>query len=103
MDIFKKMGGIVGCVLLTVPTYAGIKVNEVMPCNISTYMDKSVYDFPGWIELYNDGETESLKGYTLKHYKIKKIEITPNPLYILLIYFFRITYIFYLFRYFHTR
>lgn len=72
MDIFKKMGGIVGCVLLTVPTYAEIKVNEVMPCNISTYMDKSVYDFPGWIELYNDGETESLKGYTLKHYKIKK-------------------------------
>ena len=72
MDIFKKIGGIVGCFLLTVPSYAGIKVNEVMPCNISTYMDTSVYDFPGWIELYNDGETESLKGYTLKHYKIKK-------------------------------
>ena len=40
---------------------ATVKINEIMPCNISAYMDGSTYDFPSWIEFYNDGDAVDLK------------------------------------------
>ena len=50
---------------------AGVKVNEVMPCNISTYMKNQNYN--GWVELFNDASVSvELKGYKIVHYKSKK-------------------------------
>ena len=50
---------------------AGVKVNEVMPCNISTYMKNQNYN--GWVELFNDAcVSVELKGYKIVHYKSKK-------------------------------
>ena len=62
MDKIKGLWVIVFSVLLTNQMYAKIKISEVMPCNISTYMDKGSdgidpersYNFPGWVEFYND-------------------------------------------------
>lgn len=70
---------VVNC-LLANQVNAGIKISEVMPCNISTYMDKGSdgidpdrsYNFPGWVEFYNDGDETSFKGYTISHCKFKK-------------------------------
>lgn len=44
-----------------------VVINEVMPCNISTYMDKDLsYNFPGFVEFYNSDTVEvNLKGYRI--------------------------------------
>lgn len=48
---------------------AGVVVNELMPCNISTYRADDT-NYSGWVEFYNDGEVKvDLKGYTLKNLK----------------------------------
>ena len=50
---------------------ADVKVSEVMPCNISTYMKNQNYN--GWVELFNDASSSvELKGYKIVHYKVKK-------------------------------
>lgn len=80
MDKFRKLWVIVISMLLSIQVYAGVKISEVMPCNISTYMDRGSgeidpersYNFPGWVELYNEGEEISLKGYKISHCKLKK-------------------------------
>lgn len=47
---------------------ADVKVNEVMPCNVSTYMEN--YNYPGWVEVYNNATSSvNLKGYKFVHYK----------------------------------
>lgn len=80
MENIKKVGVIVINLLLASQAQAEIKISEVMPCNISTYMDKGSdgidpersYNFPGWVEFYNDGGEKSFKDYTITHYKKKK-------------------------------
>lgn len=50
-----------------------ISVSEIMPCNLSTYMDSDYYNFSGYMELENKGTCrEDLKSYTITHYKLKK-------------------------------
>ncbi|MBR2262240.1 MAG: CotH kinase family protein [Paludibacteraceae bacterium] len=66
---------LLGFVLSYIPMHvtASIRINEVMPCNFSTYMDRDYFNFSGYIEFYNDSEdTISLRDYTLSHYKQKK-------------------------------
>lgn len=48
---------------------ATVKINEIMPCNISAYMDGNTFDFPSWVEFYNDGDPIDLKGGTVTAYK----------------------------------
>lgn len=49
---------------------ANVRVSEVMPCNISTYMKNQNYN--GWVEFYNDAnKSVELKGYKIIHYKAK--------------------------------
>ena len=49
---------------------ADVRVSEVMPCNISTYMKNQNYN--GWVEFYNDAnKSVELKGYKIIHYKAK--------------------------------
>ncbi|MCQ2208395.1 MAG: CotH kinase family protein [Paludibacteraceae bacterium] len=49
---------------------AEVQINEVMPCNLSTIMEKDHYNFSGYIEFSNEGGKDlNLKGYTLVHYK----------------------------------
>lgn len=49
---------------------ADVRVSEVMPCNISTYMVDQNYN--GWVEVSNDAEhSVDLQGYKFVHYKIK--------------------------------
>lgn len=71
MKTFKLIVLVITSFVLITTSQAKVVITEVMPCNISTYMDKGVYNFPGWMELYNDGDELSLKGYTISHYKIK--------------------------------
>lgn len=50
---------------------AEITINEVMPCNISSYMDKeSTFNYSGYTEFYNSGTSSvDLKGYKIVHEK----------------------------------
>lgn len=54
------------------PNYKpAISINEIMPCNLSTYMDSDYYNFSGFIEFANQGDCrENLKSYTITHYKL---------------------------------
>ena len=66
---------LLGFVLSYIPMHvtASVRINEVMPCNFSTYMDRDYFNFSGYVEFYNDSEdTISLRDYTLSHYKLKK-------------------------------
>lgn len=48
------------------PVKADIIINEVMPSNLSTYMD-DLYNYSGWAEVYNSGTASvNLKGYTFE-------------------------------------
>ena len=48
---------------------AGVIISEIMPCNISTYINEEK-EFTGWVEFYNDGEEEvNLKGWTITNYQ----------------------------------
>lgn len=50
-----------------------ISISEIMPCNLSTYMDSDYYNFSGFVEFANSGTCrENLKSYTITHYKLKK-------------------------------
>lgn len=50
---------------------ANVRVNEVMPCNISTYIKNQNYN--GWVELFNDAnKSVDLQGYKIIHYELKK-------------------------------
>jgi len=43
---------------------AAIILNEIMPCNVSTVMNK-FQNYTGWVEVYNNGtNSENLRGYT---------------------------------------
>lgn len=45
---------------------AGVSINELMPCNLSTYMNE-FYNYVGWVELYNSDEAPvNLKGYSFR-------------------------------------
>lgn len=49
-----------------------LRINEIMPCNISSYINDKK-DFTGWIEFYNeDSVTVNLKGWTIEHQITKK-------------------------------
>lgn len=48
-----------------------VKVSEVMPCNISTYMVDQNYT--GWLELKNNASASvDINGYKIDHYKFNK-------------------------------
>ncbi len=47
--------------------HAAVVLNEMMPCNISTKINKTG-NFTGWVELYNNGtSTVNIKGYTFEN------------------------------------
>ncbi|MBR2262358.1 MAG: CotH kinase family protein [Paludibacteraceae bacterium] len=49
---------------------AAVQMNEIMPCNLSTYLNTDNYNFSGFIEFTNDqSQSVNLRGYTLIHYK----------------------------------
>ena len=49
---------------------AAVRMNEVMPCNLSTLMNTDNYNFSGFIDFTNDQQQSvNLRGYTLVHYK----------------------------------
>ena len=49
---------------IAAPAAADITINELMPCNLGTYMD-DLYNYPGWVELYNSSTSAvDLNGYT---------------------------------------
>lgn len=51
--------------------FAEVSINEVMPCNISTYMERDLYNFSGYIEFFNSGTSNvDLKGYRIDHEKL---------------------------------
>ena len=61
---------LLGISLYSVQTlFAGVKFNEVMPCNISSYMDKGLtFNFSGYVEFYNsDTVSINLQGYKIVH------------------------------------
>lgn len=69
----KKNLKLVGILSLLIANYsgamAGVVVNEIMPCNISTYRGDDT-NYSGWVELYNDGDAKvDLKGYVFKNLK----------------------------------
>lgn len=66
--IFRKLATIF-LLAASVGVSAKVKINEIMPCNISAYMDGETYDFPAWVEFYNDGDPVDLKGGTVTAYK----------------------------------
>lgn len=70
----KPLKKIVLCLLFllfgAMSCVAKVKINEVMPCNLSTIMETDNYNFSGYIEFSNEGGNDvNLKGYTLVHYK----------------------------------
>lgn len=49
-----------------------LKMSEVMPCNLSTYINKDNYNFSGYLEFANTSSRKiNLKGCVLTHYKKK--------------------------------
>ncbi len=50
--------------------YTSLKISELMPCNISTIMNHSDYNFTGYLELHNGSKRAvNLRGCILSHYK----------------------------------
>lgn len=66
-----------------------VRINEVMPCNLSTVMDMDYYNFSGFLELKSlSSVSQKLKGCVITHYNLKKKgkysfkwewEVTENP------------------------
>lgn len=57
-------------IIVLCPSYAQVRISEVMPCNLSTVMDNDYYNFSGFVELYNGSDTVvSLRGCQFVHYK----------------------------------
>lgn len=55
----------VSFLLFETKIHAQIIINEIMPANASMFLDPT-YNYSGWVEFYNSGETEqSLYGYYL--------------------------------------
>lgn len=54
--------------------YSALKFSEIMPCNISTYLNKDNYNFSGYVELQNTATNHrvNLKHCVLTHYKKTK-------------------------------
>lgn len=53
------------------PAYSDVIINEIMPCNITTYFNEEK-DLTGWVELYNDGsKSVNIKGWTITNYNLK--------------------------------
>lgn len=83
MDKFRVFWVVISLLLIN-QVKAEIIISEVMPCNISTYMDRGSdgvdpersYNYPGWVEFFNNGDEDvSLKGYIISHCKAKKGDI----------------------------
>ncbi len=53
-------------------SFGKVQISELTPCNFSSFINTDNYNFSGYIELYNDGDTTDLKGCVLTHYKKKK-------------------------------
>lgn len=54
----------------TTDALSDVTLNEVMPCNISSYMDRELFNFSPYLEFYNSAATSvDLKGYKLVHEK----------------------------------
>lgn len=50
--------------------FSSLKFSEVMPCNISTYINKDNYNFSGFVEISNSSTKDiSIKKCVLTHYK----------------------------------
>ncbi|MCQ2199293.1 MAG: CotH kinase family protein [Paludibacteraceae bacterium] len=60
------------CTLTAASSFAGIKITEIMPSNISTIVSDK-YDYNGYVEIYNDGENIDLNGWTVTNEKEGKV------------------------------
>lgn len=50
--------------------YSSIKFSEIMPCNLSTYINKDNYNFSGYVEFSNTSTHKiNLKNCVMTHYK----------------------------------
>ncbi|MCR5496441.1 MAG: CotH kinase family protein [Paludibacteraceae bacterium] len=72
MKIFSIRGITVAAMLsLSFFSRASVIISEIMPGNISTYMNKEK-EFTGWVEFYNDGKDEvNIKGWNITNYQKK--------------------------------
>ncbi|MCQ2233772.1 MAG: CotH kinase family protein [Paludibacteraceae bacterium] len=71
-NLKKRAFAIASSMMLAFSSQAALVINEVMPCNMGTYMDDT-YNFPGWLEITNTGEeTAILKGCTISFTSAEK-------------------------------
>lgn len=65
----KKLFITLGLVLsYTMHAFSGVSIGEVSTCNLSTYMNKSSYNFSNYIEFETGGDSVNLNGYLIIHY-----------------------------------
>lgn len=68
MKMMKRLFVAFFLVMNSVLVLANVTISEIMPCNISTYINDKK-DFTGWIEFYNDGTSDvSLEGWVIGNY-----------------------------------
>lgn len=52
---------------------SALQINELMPCNLSTYMERDFFNFSGYMEVYNDTKDSiNINSWKIVHYKLKK-------------------------------
>lgn len=57
-------------------TLGKVQISELTPCNFSSFINTDNYNFSGYIEFFNDGDSTNLEGCVLTHYKRKKKDDT---------------------------
>ncbi len=72
LKVFKRISFLIFSSLLSVSSvFADVIISEIMPCNVSTKVG-DLYNFRGWVEFYNDGESSvDLNGSVIRQYKKK--------------------------------
>ncbi len=72
--LFRSFAIAAGC-MSAISATAALKITEIMPSNISTIIS-DIYDYNGYIEIYNDGDQVDLNGWTVTNEKEGKTEWT---------------------------
>lgn len=73
-SLFKTLAISAGCSIV-LPASAALKITEIMPSNISTIVS-DIYNYNGYVEIYNDGDQIDLNGWTVTNEKEGKTEWT---------------------------
>lgn len=72
--LFRSFAIAAGC-MSAISATAALKITEIMPSNISTIIS-DIYDYNGYVEIYNDGDQVDLNGWTVINEKEGKTEWT---------------------------